>query len=123
MRHQLMRKENELINTVILITNNGMGKADETLQQKLIGKYLELLQQNDSLPNAICFYTDGVKLVVEGSPVLNQLKSLEEAGVHLIVCSTCLEYFGLTDKVKIGIVGGMADIIEAQVKAEKVITL
>jgi selenium metabolism protein YedF len=123
MRHRLMRKENELINTVILITNNGMGKADETLQQKLIGKYLELLQQNDSLPNAICFYTDGVKLVVEGSPVLNQLKSLEEAGVHLIVCSTCLEYFGLTDKVKIGIVGGMADIIEAQVKAEKVITL
>ena len=123
MRHQLMRKEDELINTVILITNNGMGKADETLQQKLIGKYLELLQQNDSLPNAICFYTDGVKLVVEGSPVLNQLKSLEEAGVRLIVCSTCLEYFGLTDKVKIGIVGGMADIIEAQVKAEKVITL
>jgi selenium metabolism protein YedF len=112
-----------LENTIILITNNGMGKADETLQQKLIGKYFELIQQNDSLPNAICFYTDGVKLVVEGSPVLEQLKSLEEAGVRLIVCSTCLDYLGLTDKVEIGIVGGMTDIIEAQVKAEKVITL
>ena len=110
-------------NTVILITNNGMGRADETLQQKLIGKYLELIQHNDSLPNAICFYTDGVKLVVEGSPVLEQLKALEEAGVRLIVCSTCLEYFDLTDKVQVGIVGGMTDIIEAQVQAEKVITL
>ena len=60
--------------TIIQITNNGMGKADEILQHKLIGKYLELIQQNDSLPNAICFYTDGVKLVVEGSPVLEQLK-------------------------------------------------
>ena len=109
--------------TIIQITNNGMGKADETLQQKLIGKYLELIQLNDTLPNAICFYTDGVKLVVEGSPVLEQLKSLEEKGVHLIVCSTCLEYFDLIDKVEVGIVGGMTDIIEAQFKAEKVITL
>lgn len=110
-------------NTVIQITNNGMGKADETLQRKLASKYLELIQLNDTLPNAICFYTDGVKLVVEGSPVLEKLKSLEEKGVRMIVCSTCLEYFNLTDKVKVGIVGGMTDIIEAQVKAEKVITL
>jgi len=109
--------------TIIQITNNGMGKADETLQQKLIGKYLELIQLNDTLPNAICFYTDGVKLVVEGSPVLEQLKSLEEKGVRLIVCSTCLEYFNLIDKVQVGIVGGMTDIIEAQAQAMKVITL
>jgi len=109
--------------TVVLITNNGMGKADETLQQKLLGKYLELIQQNNTLPNAICFYTEGVKLVVTGSPVLEQLKALEEAGVRLIVCSTCLEYFDLVDKVPVGIVGGMGDIIEAQVQAEKVITL
>lgn len=109
--------------TIIQITNNGMGKADEPLQQKLVGKYLELIQLNGSLPNAICFYTEGVKLVVEGSPVLEQLKALEEKGVRLIVCSTCLEYFNLIDKVKVGIVGGMPDIIEAQMKAEKVITL
>jgi len=55
--------------------------------------------------------------------VLGQLKALEEKGVRLIVCSTCLEYFNLVDKVKVGIVGGMTDIIEAQMKAEKVITL
>jgi len=109
--------------TIIQITNNGMGKADEALQQKLVGKYLELIQLNDTLPNAICFYTDGVKLVVEGSPVLEQLTSLEVKGVRLIVCSTCLEYFNLIDKVQVGIVGGMTDIIEAQAQAMKVITL
>ncbi|MBN1450452.1 MAG: DsrE family protein [Anaerolineales bacterium] len=109
--------------TVIQITNDGMGKGDPALQHKLIVKYLELVQMNASLPNAITFYTDGVKLAVEGSPALEQLRALESKGVRLIVCSTCLEYYVLTDKVKVGIVGGMTDIIEAQEKADKVITL
>ena len=110
-------------NTVLMVTNYGMGKGDQALQLKLIGKYLELIQQNQTLPNAICFYTDGVKLVVEGSPVLDQLNALETKGVRLIVCSTCLEHYTLTDKVQVGIVGGMTDIIEAQMKADKVITI
>lgn len=110
-------------NTVVLATNNGMGKADEKLQLTLMGKYLELLLQNSSLPAAICFYTDGVKLVCEGSPVVEQLRALESKKVRLIVCSTCLGYFDLTEKVQVGIVGGMGDIIEAQVKADKVITI
>ena len=110
-------------NTVILIRNNGMGNADENLQQLLFGKYLELLLQNENLPAALCFYTDGVKLVCEGSPVINQLHNLENHGVRLIVCSTCLDYYQLTAKVQAGIVGGMGDILEAQTKAEKVITI
>jgi intracellular sulfur oxidation DsrE/DsrF family protein len=110
-------------NTVILVASNGMGKADETLQFILITKYFELLLQNGSLPAAVCFYTDGVKLVCEGSPVLEQLHALEAKGIRLIVCSTCLNYFELNEKVKVGIVGGMGDIIEAQVKAEKVISI
>jgi intracellular sulfur oxidation DsrE/DsrF family protein len=109
--------------TIILVTNNGMGKADLPLQQKLFGKYLELLAQNDELPAVICFYTEGVKLVVEGSPVLEPLRLLEEKGVRLVVCSTCLEYFKLSEKVQVGIVGGMPDILEAQMKVGKVITL
>ena len=109
--------------TIILITNNGMGKADEKLQQILAGKYFELLAQNGSLPAAICFYTEGVKLVCEDSPVIEQLRELESKGVRLIVCSTCLNYFNLKEKVQVGIVGGMGDILEAQTKAEKVITL
>jgi selenium metabolism protein YedF len=112
-----------LENSVILITSNGMGKGPEELQITLVSKFLQLLLQNETLPAAICFYTEGVKLVVEGSSALEQLHELEKHGVRLIVCSTCLNYFGLTDKVKVGIVGGMADILEAQVRAEKVITL
>ena len=106
-----------------MITNDGMGQAEEPLRKKLIRTYLRLLDENDILPGAICFYTDGVKLVVEGSHVLDTLKSLEAKGVHLIVCNTCLDYFGLADNVKVGIVGGMTDIISAQWKAEKVITI
>jgi hypothetical protein len=109
--------------TVILMTSNGVGKADEELQLILATKYLEVLLKHGELPNAICFYTDGVKLVCEGSPVIDQLRALEAAGARLIVCSTCLNYFNLTAKVQVGIVGGMPDILEAQIKAEKVITL
>jgi hypothetical protein len=109
--------------TVILVTNNGMGNANEPLQQLLFGKYVELLLQNESLPAALCFYTDGVKLVCEGSPVIEGLSNLENKGVRLIVCSTCLNYFELTGSVRVGLVGGMGDILEAQTKAEKVISI
>jgi hypothetical protein len=109
--------------TVILITNNGMGKGPQDLQLTLLGKYLELLDLQNDLPSALCFYTEGVRLVTEGSPVIERLRALEEKGIRLIVCSTCLNYFGLVDKVKIGIVGGMGDILAAQWQAGKVITL
>lgn len=109
--------------TVLLVTREGMGSADVTLQQKLLDTYLRLVLEHDDLPAAICFYTDGVKLVAEGSAMLERFAQLEARGVRLIVCSTCLNYFGLMDKVKVGIVGGMPDIIEAQARAARVITL
>ncbi len=109
--------------TVILVTNNGMGKGDLALQHKLAAKYFELLTQNTHLPPAICFYADGVKLAVAGSPVLDQLKALETKGTRLLLCSTCLDHYGLGKEVQVGIVGGMTDIIEAQTKAAKVITI
>lgn len=109
--------------TIILVTNNGMGTADPALQHKLAAKYFELLTQNTHLPAAICFYADGVKLTVTGSPVLEQLKALEKKGVHLILCSTCLDFYGISDQTQVGIIGGMSDIIEAQTKASKVITI
>ena len=93
------------------------------MQIKLIRKYFSLLLESGMLPSVVCFYTDGVKLVVEGSPVLEELHLLEQQGVRLVVCNTCLEFYGLQNQVKAGIVGGMADIIETQWTAEKVITL
>ena len=109
--------------TVILITRNGMGSAQPELQLKLMETYLKLLDENNILPAAICFYTDGVKLVVSGSPVIGPLKSLEAKGVRLILCSTCLNFLNLSDQVQVGMTGGMTDIIEAQFKAAKVISI
>ncbi len=110
-------------NTVILISRNGMGDAEAPLQQKLIGIYLNLLLESKLLPGVICFYADGVKLTVNGSPVLEQLRSLEAQGVRLVICSTCLNYYNLADQVEVGIAGGMTDILEAQRRASKVIAL
>ena len=118
-----MPEQSSFADTVILITREGMGSADTTLQLKLLDTYLRLLLENETLPAVICFYTEGVKLVVDGSPLLERLGQIERSSVRLVVCSTCLAYFGLIDKVRVGIVGGMPDIIEAQAKASKVITL
>lgn len=109
--------------TVVVINENGMGSAEEALKHKLLRVYLTMLQENEFYPGAICFYAEGVKMVVEGSPVLDLLHALEAKGVRLIICVTCLQYFGLTEKVAVGIVGGMNDILLAQWMAGKVITL
>jgi intracellular sulfur oxidation DsrE/DsrF family protein len=108
---------------LIQVIHDGMGAGDSELQHALLRKYLLLLQENNTLPGAICFYTSGVKMVVESSPVLDVLQSLESQGVRLIICKTCLEHYGLLEKVRVGIVGGMGDIISAQWLADKVITL
>lgn len=114
----------EKIKSVLLqVIHDGMGAADSALQHTLLRKYLLLLIENGALPGAISFYTSGVKMVVEGSPVLDLLQSLEARGVHLIVCKTCLDYYGLAEKVRVGVVGGMGDILAAQLLADKVITL
>jgi selenium metabolism protein YedF len=110
-------------NTVILVTRNGMGDSHTALQNTLIVKYFSLLNETNILPSVICLYTDGVKLAVTGSPVLEQLKELERKGVHLILCGTCLAFYELLDQVQVGIVGGMTDIIEAQFRASKVISI
>jgi intracellular sulfur oxidation DsrE/DsrF family protein len=109
---------------IIVFNNNGMGQADPALTHKLASAYLNLLDlQDDPLPEAICFYAEGVKLAVQGSPVLEELRSLSDKGVRLIVCTTCLNFFELFDKLAVGEAGGMIDIYRAQGAAGKVVTL
>jgi len=109
---------------VFIFKNNGMGTTSEQpLMDKLTKTFLGLTQQNSTLPRAICFYTEGVKLACEGSPVLDELRSLEAMGVRIILCQTCLDYFGLMGKVQLGIVGGMGDIITAMSQADSVVTV
>ena len=81
------------------------------------------MASTNPLPSQICFYTDGVKLCMTGSPVLDELRALDARGVELVLCSTCVETFGLRDQVAVGIVGGMGDIIEAITSADNSITL
>lgn len=110
--------------TLVSFTRNGMGHTDDgALQQKLAGVWLTMALENDRLPGAITFYTDGVRLACEGSPVLEQLKAMEAQGVRLILCKTCLDAFDLLDKVAVGVVGGMGDIFAAQTHAAKVVSL
>ncbi|NLE51113.1 MAG: hypothetical protein GX613_06880 [Chloroflexi bacterium] len=109
--------------TVILVTRNGMGEAPADLQQTLVTKYFQLLLEDGKLPAAICFYADGVRLACEGSPLLDTLQALEERGAHLIVCTTCLNALDLVLQRRVGLMASMADIIEAQWRADKVITI
>ena len=110
-------------NTLLTFTRNGLGSAPEGLQNALAVKFLALLRQKDQLPGKIVFYTEGVRLVCSGSLVLEHLRALEAAGVELIICQTCLEYFGLLEEVAVGKKMGMPDIIAAMESAEKVISL
>ena len=110
--------------TVFVFASYGMGQTDNAeLKIKLAGKFLALIAEADPLPSQICFYTEGVKLCVTGSPVLDELRALVAKGVELVLCSTCLETFGLRDQVAVGVVGGMGDIITAMTNADNTVTL
>ena len=112
-----------LKDTLVVFSRAGMGTAEPALQVKLAATWLRLVLEGGDHPGAICFYADGVNLAVEGSPVLETLAKLEERGVHLVLCRTCLDFFGLSEKVRVGVVGGMGDILAAQAIAAKVISL
>lgn len=109
--------------TVFLFSRFGLGHAPEALQSSLAVKFLVLTLGSGQLPAKIVFYTEGVRLACKGSSVLEALRMLEAEGVELVLCKTCLDYFGIADQVEVGIVGGMPDIIETLQKAPKVISL
>jgi hypothetical protein len=118
-----MKSDNNDQSVVIMIALEGMGHAERELRLKPLHSYLTLLDADGRLPAAICFVTEGVRLVCKDSPLLDILPQLELSGVYLISGSTSLEALNLSDRVKVGIVGGMPDIIEAQWQADKVISL
>ncbi len=110
--------------TVFLFTTYGMGQTDDAeLKLKLAQKFLALLADANPLPAQICFYTDGVRLCVLGSPALPELHALAAKGVELVLCSTCLDTFGLRSQVAVGVVGGMGDIIAAMTGADNAVSL
>lgn len=118
-----MSHGNAFASTVLMIPRDGFGSSEPELQHALMAKYLGLLLAGDLAPRALCFVTEGVHLACEGSPVLEELRRLAERGTRLLVCTTCLEFYGLKDRVRAGTACGMPDILNAQLEAEQVVTL
>jgi selenium metabolism protein YedF len=87
---------------VILIQSEGLGKGDEKLGVLLMANFLRLLGESKDKPVSLVFWNTGVRLVCEGSPVLEYLKRLQDQGIEILACTTCLEYFDLADKIKAG---------------------
>lgn len=113
-------------NTVILVTKQGLGTTaagDEAFGSEMLDKFFHTLESRSEKPKAICFYTEGVKVVCEDSPHLLGLRLLERLGVRMLVCRTCLDYYGIADKLSAGETGGMTEIVQVLSEADKVITV
>lgn len=102
---------------VVVVPSPVMGHGDDVLGDVLIKSFVFALTQQDDLPDSILFYNGGVKLTCEGSPVLDDLKKLADAGVEIFSCGTCLKHFGIEEKLAIGEVTNMYVIVEKQMKA------
>jgi selenium metabolism protein YedF len=87
---------------IFLVQSEWLGRGDEQLGSMLMANFFRLLGESEDKPSGIIFWNAGVRLLCEGSPVLNRLKLLEEQGVELLGCATCLEHFELTDKLAVG---------------------
>ena len=89
--------------------------------QVLMKGFLFAVTQLDELPKTMLFYNGGATLTTEDSDSLDDLKSLEAQGVTIKTCGTCLNYYGVTEKLKVGEVTNMYDIVETMAKASKVV--
>jgi selenium metabolism protein YedF len=105
---------------VFLIQSEGLGRGDEQLGSMLMANFFRLLGENEHKPASIVFWNTGVRLACEGSPVLERLKRLEEQGVELLACTTCLEYFELADKLAVGKPTNMMKSIQAMLSSDMV---
>ena len=106
---------------VIAVDTATMGRGNDELGKALMKGFLFAVTQLDELPKTMLFYNGGATLTTEGSDSLDDLKSLEAQGVTIKTCGTCLNYYGLTEKLKVGEVTNMYDIVETMAKASKVV--
>ena len=106
---------------VVAVTSSVMGTGNDELGAVLIKGFLYALTQQETLPSAILFYNGGASLTCEGSASLEDLKSLEALGVQILTCGTCLNYYKLSDKLAVGGVTNMYEIVEKLTGADLVI--
>lgn len=108
---------------MVLISSETIGKGDDVLGQKLMLSYLKTIKEMGPDLWQLVFVNGGVKLTTESSPVLQELKEYEDAGVVVLVCGTCLEHFGVTELKRVGGTTNMLDIVSATQMADKVVSI
>lgn len=108
-------------NTVVVISSPRMGEGNNELGTVLMKGFLYALTQLDELPKTILFYNGGATLTCEGSASLEDLKSLEAQGVEILTCGTCLNYYEMSDKLRVGEVTNMYTIAEKMTGAGKLV--
>lgn len=109
------------LGTVISVGSDRMGDGSDELGHILMKSFIFAVTQLDQLPDKMLFYNGGAKLTIEGSECLEDLKTLAEQGVEILTCGTCLDYYGIKDKLAIGGVTNMYTIVETLQGAMNVI--
>ena len=108
-------------NTVVVISSKAMGHGGDELGVALMKGFLYALSQQEQLPSTILFYNGGASITCEGSVSLEDLKSMEAQGVEILTCGTCLNFYGLTEKLAVGSVTNMYTIVEKMTGADLVV--
>lgn len=119
----LPKEVSPVLDQVLLIGSATLGRGDEELGRLLMQSFLATLAQADALPRKILLINSGVRLACEGSPVLASLLALEQKGVEIASCGTCLDFYRMKEKLCVGGVTNMYSIVEALAGAQKVISL
>ena len=106
---------------VVVVSSERMGVGDDDLGRTLMKGFLFALTQLDELPSAVLLYNGGVKWACEGSEALDDLRALAEAGTEVLSCGTCLNHYGLADRLAVGEPTNMYAIVERQMAARVVV--
>jgi selenium metabolism protein YedF len=108
---------------VVLIADDLLGRGDERLGRILMEGFINTLAEQEKVPDKILLMNAGVRLAVEGSPVLPIFRTMTDRGSEILVCGTCLDFFSLKENLAVGSVSNMFDIQEAMLLASSVIRL
>jgi len=106
---------------VIAISSDRMGRGNDELGYVLIRSFIHTMLSLEPLPQTVIFYNTGVKLTAKDSEVLDDLKKIEESGVAILVCGTCLNYFGITKDLSVGVISNMYDIASTMASAGRLV--
>ncbi len=105
---------------VVALTENRMGRGNDALGEILIKAFIHTLTQLDPLPAKVICYNTGVFLALDDSPALDDLRRIKDAGVEVLVCGTCLNFFNVTDRLAVGSVSNMYEIASSMAAARVV---